>query len=227
MRHDCVIYLIVGSFPARGLFAARKSLNGLKPKLALRDAKRMNPDLNSMQNDLTHELTQLEASLHKLKLDYEHYFLGQRPTEPLTQRTELARKLLRPGREPIRNTAARFALNVLKDRFQSFSRKWDRTQGEIEAGTYMRHRFKARLRQPQGLAKKPVPTDSKAHLFETYKRASEACGHSTEALSAERFEQALTQHRARLREKFGDTPVEFEVQVDQGKVRLRARPLPR
>lgn len=184
----------------------------------------MNPDPNSTQNGLNHELKQLEASLQQLKLDYEQYFLGQRPTEPLTQRTQLARKLLRPGREPIRNTAARFALNVLKDRFQSFSRKWDRTQGEIEAGTYTRHRFKARLRQPQSAPKKSAPVDAKNRLFETYKHASEACGRSTEGLSAEHFEQALTQHRVRLREKFGDAPVEFEVQVDQGKVRLRARP---
>ena len=100
---------------------SRKHIYGLKPKPALRDARRMNPDPESTQNGLTLELKQLEASLHQLKLDYEQYFLGQRPTEPTTQRSELARKLLRPGREPIRNTAARFALNVLKDRFQSFA----------------------------------------------------------------------------------------------------------
>lgn len=186
----------------------------------------MNPDPDSTQNGLTLELKQLEASLHQLKLDYEQYFLGQRPTEPAPQRTELARKLLRPGREPIRNTAARFALNVLKDRFQSFSRKWDRTQGEIEAGTYTRHRFKARLRQPQSPPKRSDP-DPKSRLFETYRHASEACGHSTKGLSVESFEQALTQHRTRLREKFGDTPIELEVHVDQGQVRIRARPQPR
>jgi len=183
----------------------------------------MKPDLNTSQNALTHELKQLEDSLQQLKLEYERYFLGQTPREPTTQRADLARRLRRPGQEPIRNTAARFALSAIKDRFQIFSRKWDRTQGEIEAGTYTRHRFKARLRQPQPTIKTLKP-DPNSPLFETYKHAAETCGQKTEGLSAERFEQALAQHRSRLKEKFGDTPVEFEVQVDEGRVRILARP---
>ena len=102
--------------------------------------------LDPTQSKISEELKGLEASLQHLKLEYERYFLGQRPGEPARERAELARRLLRPGSEPIRNTASRFALNGLKDRFQTFSRKWDRTQGEIEAGTYTRHRFRARSR---------------------------------------------------------------------------------
>ena len=95
--------------------------------------------------------------------------------------------------------------------------------GEIEAGTYTRHRFKAQLRQPQSTTKTPK-SDPNSQLFETYKHAAEACGQPMEGLSADRFEQSLAQHRTRLQEKFGSVPVEFEVHIDDGRVRIRARP---
>lgn len=178
------------------------------------------------QSQTSEELKALEASFQHLKLEYERYFLGQRPTEPSRERAELARGLRRPGREPIRNTASRFALSGLKDRFQTFSRKWDRTQGEIEAGTYARHRFKAQLRQGGGAG--PASGDRKERdedaLFLAYRKASADCGRPTEGLTPARFKQALDQHRTQLADKYGNTPIEFNVEVDAGRVRLRARP---
>ncbi|MEE3326903.1 MAG: MXAN_5187 C-terminal domain-containing protein [Myxococcota bacterium] len=179
------------------------------------------------QCNFSEELKCLEASFHHLKLEYERYFLGQRPSEPARERAELARGLLRPGREPIRNTASRFALNGLKDRFQTFSRKWDRTQGEIEAGTYTRHRFKARLRTARPSANPPPQRNDEESLFQAYREANQACGHNPEGLTPARFKQALDQHRAQLSKKFGDAPIEFDVQIDDGRVRLRARPGPK
>ena len=181
--------------------------------------------LDPTQNKISEELKGLEASLQHLKLEYERYFLGQRPTEPSRERTDLARRLLRPGSEPIRNTASRFALNGLKDRFQTFSRKWDRTQGEIEAGTYTRHRFKARLRETQSTSSSaPQATGhDEDTLFQAYREANEACGKNTQGLTPERFKQALDRHREKLNRKFGHAPIEFDVQIDQGRVRLRAR----
>ena len=181
--------------------------------------------LDPTQSKISEELKGLEASLQHLKLEYERYFLGQRPGEPARERAELARRLLRPGSEPIRNTASRFALNGLKDRFQTFSRKWDRTQGEIEAGTYTRHRFKARLRETQSTS---PPTREEAlskedALFQAYREANEACGKTTQGLTPERFKQALDRHRTKLGRQFGDAPIEFDVQIDEGRVRLRAR----
>ena len=176
-------------------------------------------------SQINEELRGLEASLHHLKLEYERYFLGQRPGEPSRERAELARRLLRPGSEPIRNTASRFALNALKDRFQTFSRKWDRTQGEIEAGTYTRHRFKARLREnPPSPKSSPAATQNDEDtLFQAYREANEACGKSTQGLTPERFKEALDRHRAELSRQFGHAPIQFDIQIDEGRVRLRAR----
>ncbi len=183
-----------------------------------------NPD--PPQSQIQEELRALEASFHHLKLEYERYFLGQRPTEPTRERADLVRGLQRPGREPIRNTASRFALVGLKDRFQTFSRRWDRTQGEIEAGTYTRHLFKARLRDSsaRGASLKNESESGDDLLFRTYREASEACGRNTDGLTKSRFKEALAQHRAQMSQKYGGAAIEFDVQVDGNRVKLRARP---
>ena len=53
------------------------------------------------------ELQLLEVKIKQLKLDYEHYFLGTRPREPIQLRGEVQKTILRHTNQPIQNTAAR------------------------------------------------------------------------------------------------------------------------
>ena len=92
------------------------------------------------------DLKLLEVRLTQLKLEYEKYFLGSRPTEPSQARSEMQQTVIRLSNMRITNTAQRFKFNSLNGRFQAFKRQWDNVLRQIDAGTYKRHLFKADLR---------------------------------------------------------------------------------
>jgi hypothetical protein len=104
---------------------------------------------------------ELEAELHELKAQYEQYFLGLE-RHPPTRRHEQLKKAIQELRTTvIRQTAAKFRVATLAQKLTTYERLWDRTIKEIEAGTYVRDLFKARLhRKARDERKKPsAPVD--------------------------------------------------------------------
>ncbi len=87
----------------------------------------------------------VEAELAELRAAYDQYFLGVERRPP-TKQHEALRKQMRDLKNTfIRQTAIRFRIDNLGQKMTTFERLWDRTLKEIEAGTYKRHLFKARL----------------------------------------------------------------------------------
>jgi hypothetical protein len=129
---------------------------------------------------------------------------------------------------PIQNTALRFKFSSICSRYQAFKRQWDEILRKIEAGTYARHQFKAKIHggapssTPAGGSAASGP--AKADLFQDYLDARLACGQSTNGISREKLESQLDRQKTQLREKFGeDANFQFRVAVEQGKVRLKAK----
>lgn len=190
------------------------------------------------------ELKLLEIKLNQLKLDYEKYFLGSRPTEPVQLRSEVQKTVIRFSNTRITNSAVRFKFNSLNGRYQAFKRQWDAVLRQIEAGTYKRHVFKANLHDrergidagvPQGNATKPAVTTSPSgapdgasprggagDLFETYRAAMKSAGQDTNGLSRAKLEAALAKQEAALKKQLGCERVSFKVIVQDGKVKLKA-----
>lgn len=107
------------------------------------------------------ELKLVEIKLTQLKLDYEKYFLGTRPTEPVQLRSEVQKSMIKFANTRLTNSALRFKFNSLNGRYQAFKRQWDTVLRQIEAGTYKRHVFKANLHERErGVV--PEATDSAA-----------------------------------------------------------------
>lgn len=181
------------------------------------------------------DLKLLEVRLTQLKLEYEKYFLGSRPTEPSQARSEMQQTVIRLSNMRITNTAQRFKFNSLNGRFQAFKRQWDNVLRQIEAGTYKRHVFKADLRdRERGLDGAGLETTHGAtgagsgdergdlHLFETYRDAMRATGQSTKGLTPERLQRAIARQEAAIKQKYGCEHVDFKVVVTGGKVKLKA-----
>ena len=176
------------------------------------------------------ELKMLEIRLTQLKLEYEKYFLGTRPTEPAQARSELQKMVIKWSNTRITNTALRFKFNSLNGRYQAFKRQWDNILRQIEAGTYKRHVFKANLHdRERGIVDQgPKPggaqpkTGGKAELFETYRDAMMATGHSGKGLSPEKLQAALAKQEAAIKKKLGCERVDFKVVVTDGKVKVKA-----
>jgi hypothetical protein len=93
--------------------------------------------------DIEFEIEELETRLDRLRSLYEQYFLGIERIEPTVARKDVDRRFWMLRREKIRNTARRYKLQVLIQRYNTFQQYWHRICREIEAGTYTRHLIKA------------------------------------------------------------------------------------
>ena len=178
---------------------------------------------------LDEEIETLDRKLGQLKREYDQYFLGTRPREPILLKGEVYKKVAFLSQQPIQNTALRFRFGTICSRYQSMRRQWEEILRKIEAGTYERHRFKADLHEREreedvhapnaGASAAPAADD----LFEAYVEARRACGQSIKGLTRERLEKVLDKQREGLRQRFGDAArFRFRVVVEEGQVRLKA-----
>ena len=179
------------------------------------------------------ELRVLDHKLKQLKLDYDRYFLGSRPREPVVLRGDVDKLIAIYSNQPITNSGLRFRFSSLCSRYQALKRQWSEILRQIEQGTYARHRFKAALHererheaeppQPAGAAEplelgEPVGVA----LFEEYRAARERCGQETRNLSPAALARVLAEQRAALRARFGDAEFRFRVVVEDGRAKIKA-----
>jgi hypothetical protein len=177
---------------------------------------------------ITEDLRIVEMKIKTLKREYEQYFLGARPREPSMVRAEVQKVMVRFANMSIRNTAERFKFNTLNAQFMTYKRTWDDTLRKIEAGTYKRHVFKANLheRERGGAASGPAAASRNSaageNIFDKYLKAAESCGQSTAGLTPEKLKAVISKQEAAIKKKLGVEKVKFRVEVQDGKVKLKA-----
>jgi hypothetical protein len=93
--------------------------------------------------ELDTALEEFEVRLERLGALYEQYFLGIEKIEPSVARKDVDRRIYILRREKIRNTAKRFKLQTIIQRYNTFQQYWQRICREIENGTYKRHLIRA------------------------------------------------------------------------------------
>ena len=182
----------------------------------------------------------LENKLLQLKLDYDQYFLGSRPREPVLLRGEVQKLIAMYSNTAIQNTAMRFKFGSICSRYQAFKRQWTEILRQIEQGTYSRHRFKADLHERERKSEhgdEAAPAQAKARgkgkagaaagapdaaLFKAYVDACKSCGQDVKGLTPAKLEGILAKQREQLRTKFGDAAFTFRVAVEDGKAKLKA-----
>jgi hypothetical protein len=185
--------------------------------------------------EVAEELVVLDNKLKQLRFEYEQYFMGSRPREPVLLRGEVQKIVAKYSNVGIQNTALRFKFNNLCSRLFTMRRQWDEIVRKIEAGTYSRHVFKASLHerdkqpsvQPAGSQTRAAneTTEGGTDLFEAYRKAKLACGEDVASLSREKLDLLLTKQREAIRAKTGCADVRFRVVVEDGKTKVKATPL--
>src|SRR4051812_47774947 len=75
--------------------------------------------------------------------------MGIERIEPGIARKDVDRRIYVLRREKIRNTAKRFKLQTIIQRYNTFQQYWQRICREIENGTYKRHLLKVQKDQGQ------------------------------------------------------------------------------
>jgi hypothetical protein len=171
------------------------------------------------------EIRDLDRKVKQLRLDYERYFLGSRPREPVLLRSEVDKAVGYFSNTAIQNTALRFRFQSICSRYHALKRQWTETLRKIEQGTYSRHRFRADLHERERAgtdAAEAPPVASETDLFSEYREARRACGEDVQGLTRDKVERLLERQRAKLRERYGDAEFRFRVVVEDGRVKLKA-----
>ena len=189
-------------------------------------------------SETAEELVTLDIKLKQLRFEYDQYFMGMRPREPVMLRGDVNKIVAKYSNTGIQNTALRFKFNNLCSRFFAMRRQWDEVLRKIEAGTYEKHLFKAKLHErergivdagPAGPAaadaKRNETTDGGSDLFEAYREAKGACGEDFASMTREKLDQVIAKQREQIRAKTGCDDVRFRVVVENGKAKLKATPV--
>src|SRR5688572_4830295 len=102
--------------------------------------------MSAPPSDIDVALNELEARLERLRSLYEQYFIGIEKLEPSIPRQDVDRRIYALRKTQIRNTAKRFKLQNIIQRYNTFQQYWLRICREIENGTYHRHVARAQSR---------------------------------------------------------------------------------
>lgn len=181
-------------------------------------------------------LDELETRLDRLRSLYEQYFLGIEKIEPAVARKDVDRRFWILRRTKIRNTARRFRLQTLIQRYNTFQQYWARICREIENGTYSRHLLRAQKK----LGEEPKTWAAKKRLGYFRKRAEGDNGRSSErpssndelgalldgrmdldAEAARAAEEALRSAEARSREPATDVAAPDRLTAAESAVKAR------
>lgn len=172
---------------------------------------------------IAQELDDMQQLLKELEVRYEQYFAGIERREPANDRKNLARRIRHFVNRHIVWTDLQFRYQGIASRFMSYCQYWDRILRLMDEGKYHRHTAKLQ-RKPDATDNKTPATASEAQqLHEQMRQARMQCGLSGNGLNPEKMAAFITQQREKIRTRYGDKPVEFSVEVHEGKPRIKAR----
>lgn len=183
---------------------------------------------------LDQNLSEIQLEMKELEIRYEQYFAGVEKREPQRQRTDLARRIRHFVNRPIFQTDIKFRYQGLASRFYSYTQYWDRILRLMDEGKYHRHLTNkpAAPKLPDLPENKPqdkpqdkpvdISTDTD-QLLAALNAARDKCGVTGPAPSREKVDQFLAAQKEKVREKFGDRPVDFIVDSSSGKPQIKVR----
>ena len=181
------------------------------------------------------QIAQLEQQLNQVKTQYEQYFLGLEKREPSDLRLKVRRAIVEAAEDFQNNTAVKFRAQTLKSKLITYENYWNRILKQIEDGTYTRHRFKVDLHDrlaseskgTSGAVAAPLPAKSGGGAFDSviaqYRDIQKQGGQ--QPIDPAKLMATLQKQEAQLKEKFGAQKIEFRVAIEDGKPKLKAKPI--
>jgi hypothetical protein len=188
------------------------------------------------------ELRVLEEALKRLNAEYDGFLYGSSSKPPIPTRRHVEEMVRRLNASEDMSAAERYRFSTLQGRFAALTERWDRLQGEKEAGRRpgLYGHFRApgggdgspeRVKAPnagpppsvQQERRGPTAGGSDQDLFERYVAARKSRGEDVSGYRLEGFVEGLERERRKVRERFGEGEIVFDVAERDGRVRLVAR----
>jgi hypothetical protein len=180
------------------------------------------------------QLDELSVKINRLKIEYDQYFMGAMKREPFVLRGDVQKTITRFMSAPPPHHALKFKLNSIVARYHAYRNMWGRTMREIEAGTYRRHRMKAKMHEQTGdepPAKRPAaekPTEGAKpakpidRLYDALVGARKKTGEGGN-LTRDKLADTIRAQTAQLKQKYGkDRKVAFKVVIEGNRAKIKA-----
>jgi len=190
------------------------------------------------------ELYVLDQALRRLSAEYDAFLYGSASKPPIETRKHVEEMVRRLNASESMSSAERYRFSTLQGRFATMAEKWERLQGEKEAGRRpgMYGHFKPVATSPEPASSRAnagpsssvtderhpaAAVDPDRDLFDRYVAAKRAMGEDVSGYRLEGFLEGLERERRKVRERLGSSDLVFEVAERDGRVRLIAKKKPR
>jgi hypothetical protein len=188
------------------------------------------------------ELRTLEEALRRLNTEYDAFLYGTSAKPPIQNRKAVEEMFRRLNTVESMPSAERYRFSTLQGRYSILIDRWERLQGEKEAGR--RPGLYGHFREAPAASAPPpgspnaalpasvqerrgaVPVESERDLFERYVAAKRARGEDVSGYRLEGFLEGLERERRKVRDRLGEGDIVFEVTERDGRVRLVAKKKP-
>jgi len=177
---------------------------------------------------LERDLEELDLALTMLKRDYEIYFSGGLKLPPLEAHRKIEGEIRKLSRITGLNYAQRFRYNNLSARFNSYVDLWNKQMRYKEEGrTPSGGVLQIPEKEKKSVRRKSVDAEATAYqkIFNDYLQSREKTGETTTGVSFAKFSEQLTKQKEAIVNRYECKDVEFYVTVEQGKTKLKAKPV--
>jgi hypothetical protein len=177
--------------------------------------------------DLEQKIQMLERDLREQARNWERFFSGGLRVPPEIERTRFAQRLRSLAEQTFNRRADQFRVEQLQHRFMSYSQNWERMLRDREEGRLARgegsssSRTYPQIEETNGPTVTSVDSSESGSLYDRYVAAKRQLGLRVQMGRSE-FDQQLERQRGQLEKKHG-REFQFEVRVEDGKVKLGAR----
>ena len=182
---------------------------------------------------LEEDLSQLEAAIRQLQIEWDKFFGGVERKPPSDLKGRVEAMVRKHANAEIRNNAERFRYQNLTARYNTLNELWTKKLRAMEEGRPMglhgpkvppppvsappppRRQAEYRVRTPES------EPDVVRALFDQYQQARAQSGEG--AVKFESFQKVIAQQASRILSEKGGQAVEFRVETRDGKVSLKAK----
>jgi hypothetical protein len=172
-------------------------------------------------------LDQLQRDIRQLQIDFERFFNGGLPLPPEELRNRIQAQLRNLRNTNITAAVDSFRLNDLEARYNSYNEMFNRRLRDVEEGR-SHHKVFAVVERPRFDPRGGIVFGS-----EIDSAAAEALYHGLVAgpgdgprFDLDSFQTYLRRQTEAIRQKTGCDEVQFRVAEEDGKLKLKARPVP-
>ena len=175
------------------------------------------------------ELTKLDDSIRRLKIEYEAYFNGGQPRAPHDTVFRVESTIKKYSDAAKLNFGQRFRFNQLVQKYAIHNELWRKKLKEKEEG---RGRFGTRRREveeePADATVRVTCSDPSAEkdkvdqLLKAVVEAKRAVGESVDNIDPAAFAKFVGEKTRQIRDSEACEKVQFSVSVEEGKVKFKA-----